>query len=202
MVPMSSTDSLSSPSPSPSVVSASDGRLLLRVANESIAHGLAHSQPLAPDPQRYPPSLRQPGASFVTLHLHGELRGCIGSLEAHRPLLADVAHNAFAAAFRDPRFSPLRIDELLPLQIHLSILSAPVPMAFASQDDLLAQLRPGVDGLILADLGRRGTFLPAVWESLPDRQQFLAHLKAKAGLPADHWSNTLRVWRYTTQSIP
>ncbi len=174
---------------------------MLALARDSIRHGLATGRPLEVDVTAFDPELRKPGASFVTLDAHGRLRGCIGSLEAYRPLVVDVADNAFNAAFRDPRFPPVREDEFEDLRIHVSVLSPPEPLQFRDEADLLAQLRPGVDGLILEDRGRRGTFLPSVWEPLPDRREFLAHLKLKAGLPPDHWSPTLRVWRYTTESF-
>ncbi len=176
-------------------------RTLLAVARESIRHGLETGRPLTVDVSAFDPALQKERASFVTLNERGELRGCIGSLEAYRPLVADVAENAFNAAFRDPRFPPVTPDEFDALRIHISVLSPPEPMEFRDEADLLAQIRPGIDGLILEDAGRRGTFLPSVWEQLPDRRQFLAHLKLKAGLPPDHWSPTLRVWRYTTESF-
>lgn len=177
-------------------------RILLRnIAQESVQYGLQHGQPLPVDVARYPRPLREPGASFVTLNKYGALRGCIGSLEAHRPLVEDVAHNAYAAAFGDPRFPAVSATELPSLAFHLSILTPAVPMQFESETDLLGQIRPGIDGLVLEDGWHRGTFLPSVWESLPDATQFLQHLKQKAGLPADYWSNTLAVSRYTTESF-
>jgi AmmeMemoRadiSam system protein A len=133
--------------------------------------------------------------------MHGELRGCIGSLEAYRPLVEDVAHNAYAAAFSDPRFTPLSETELIDVEFHISVLTPAAPMHFESEADLLSQLRPGIDGLVLEDAGHRGTFLPSVWESLPDAAQFLQHLKMKAGLPADYWSDNLKVSRYTSESF-
>jgi AmmeMemoRadiSam system protein A len=151
--------------------------------------------------QEYPQSLQVIRASFVTLNLHGELRGCIGHLDAVEPLVQDVADNAFSAAFRDPRFPPLGARELPAVRIHVSILTPSWPIEFSSERDLLAQLRPGVDGLILQDGSARGTFLPSVWESLPEPEQFLAHLKRKAGLPMNHWSDQLKVWRYETESF-
>lgn len=173
---------------------------LLGIARQSIEYGLQHHRPLPVTPAEHPPFDRQ-GASFVTLHRQGALRGCIGSLEAHRPLLLDIADNAYAAAFRDPRFPPLQPQEFDDLEIAVSLLSAPEAMSFDNQPALLEQIRPGIDGLILQDGPRRGTFLPSVWESLPDRADFLAQLKLKAGLPADHWSDSTRVWRYTTESF-
>lgn len=144
--------------------------------------------------------LAAPGASFVTLTRHGRLRGCIGSLTAHRPLAEDVRHNAHAAAFADGRFLPLAAPELDGLQIEVSVLSQSEPLAFHSEADALRQLRPGVDGLVLRWRDHRSTFLPQVWEELPDREDFLNHLKRKAGLPEDFWSDKLRLRRYTVTS--
>jgi len=175
--------------------------LLLAVAWESIRHGLAVGAPLQPDLDRYPDLLRAPRAAFVTLHRRGALRGCIGHLEASQPLVLDVADNAFAAAFRDPRFGRLEPWELEDLELDCSVLTPPEPMTFQDEPDLLRQLRPQVDGLILEDGWARGTFLPAVWESLPEPRQFLNELKRKAGLPANHWSETLKVSRYQTESF-
>ena len=174
---------------------------LLDIARRSIAHGLEHGRALTPDPADYDPTLQRPGATFVTLHLHGQLRGCIGSLEPYRSLVEDVAANAFAAAFRDPRFPPLSAQEQDQLALDISVLSPARPMSFSSEQELLDQLRPGIDGLILEDGPRRGTFLPSVWEQLPEPQAFLHHLKQKAGLPAGYWSTDIRVSRYTTESF-
>ena len=129
--------------------------------------------------------LQQPGATFVTLTQDGSLRGCIGSLQASRPLGLDVAENALGAAFRDPRFAPISAQEWPRCRVEVSLLSAPKLVAFADEADLLAQLVPGEDGVILEAEGRRATFLPQVWESLPDKRQFLRELARKAGLPAD-----------------
>lgn len=181
--------------------SASERALLLRVAHASIANGLQTGKPLAVMAADYPAPLTEQRASFVTLTHAGELRGCIGSLEARRMLVEDVASNAFAAAFRDPRFPPLQMQEFAVLDIQVSVLGTPEPVAFASEQELLENLRPGVDGLIMEEKHARGTFLPSVWESLPQPEDFLRHLKLKAGLPADYWSATLRVWRYTTESF-
>ena len=175
--------------------------LLREIALESVRHGLKYGKHLPVETSRYPRTLQAPGASFVTLKSHGQLRGCIGSLEAHQPLINDVAYNAYAAAFSDPRFPPLSEDELEGLEFHISVLTPAVPMEFESEQDLLEQIRPGIDGLVLEDGYNRGTFLPAVWESLPDKTSFLQHLKLKAGLPPDHWSDSIRVLRYTTESF-
>jgi AmmeMemoRadiSam system protein B/AmmeMemoRadiSam system protein A len=140
------------------------------------------------------------GAAFVTLEKNGELRGCIGSLAAYRPLDHDIAENAFAAAFRDPRFTPLSPEELDEIDISISVLTEPELMVFKSEEDLVAQIRPGVDGLILTEGQNRGTFLPSVWEHYPESAAFLNHLKMKAGLPSTYWSGTLKVERYQTIS--
>lgn len=140
--------------------------------------------------------LREQRASFVTLTLGARLRGCIGSLDAHRPLGEDVAANARAAALRDPRFPPLTAAELDRVRVEVSVLSSPSLLAFGDHDELVAQLRPGIDGLILACDGRRGTFLPQVWEQLPEPETFLAHLKQKAGVPATTRTTRCTVWRY------
>ena len=142
------------------------------------------------------PELAEPGATFVTLTQKGQLRGCIGSLEAHRPLATDVAENAIAAAFRDPRFAPLSSQEFPQTRVEVSLLTPPEPFAVLDEADALARLRPGTDGLILSYGGRRATFLPQVWDSLPDPQEFVAQLKLKAGLPADFWHQRLTLARY------
>ena len=174
---------------------------LLAVAKASIEHGLQTGYPLMINLADYPRALTEHRATFVTLELHQQLRGCIGRLEATRPLIEDVAENAFLAAFQDPRFPPLARDELTKLEIHISLLTANVPMIFCSEQDLLSQLQPKIDGLILVDGHQRGTFLPSVWEQLPEPKQFLRHLKQKAGLAADYWSDTIKVYRYQTESI-
>jgi AmmeMemoRadiSam system protein A len=180
---------------------ARDRQSLLEIAATSIRNGLETGQPLAVNVTEFSEALQHQGASFVTLNINDELRGCIGSLEAHRPLVQDVADNAFAAAFRDPRFAPLTSAEYPQLEYHISILTPAEPMTFTSEADLIRQLRPGVDGLILSDRGRRGTFLPSVWEGLKEPHDFFRHLKMKAGLPPDHWSDTLQIERYTVEEF-
>ena len=176
-------------------------KLLVDIAWQSLRHGLTHGRPIQVDAAQFDKTLSAPAASFVTLQRHGQLRGCIGSLEAHQPLVADVAQNAFSAAFRDPRFPPLDQRELEGLSLEISVLSIPETLVFSSEQDLLRQLRPGIDGLILEDRGQRGTFLPSVWGSLPEPADFLRQLKRKAGLPGDYWSESLRIWRYTTEKF-
>lgn len=175
--------------------------ILLDLARASIRHGVQRGRALTVTAEGLPADLSAPRASFVTLQKGGSLRGCIGSLEAWRPLAVDVAENAFAAAFRDPRFPPVRGDEVDNLEIHLSLLTPAIAMVFSSEADLLGQLQPGVDGLILQDGPHRGTFLPSVWAELPSSRLFLSHLKRKAGLPADYWSPSVRIWRYLTEMI-
>ncbi|HEX7953926.1 MAG TPA: AmmeMemoRadiSam system protein B [Burkholderiales bacterium] len=141
--------------------------------------------------------LRRPGATFVTLKHGGELRGCIGSLGAQRRLIDDVSANARAAAFADPRFPPLRFEELGPMRVEVSLLSELHPMSFRDEAHALSQLRPGIDGIVLESGGRRGTFLPQVWDTLPEPVSFLTALKRKAGLPPDFWDAGTRLSRYT-----
>ena len=178
-----------------------DREALLRIAGKSVAEGLYTGHPLKMEIARCSPALARPGACFVTLKIAGRLRGCIGSLEAWRPLAEDCAENAFAAAFRDPRFPLVTEPEYPRLNYHISVLSPVTEMTFTSENDLLAQLHSGVDGLVLEDRGYRGTFLPSVWDELADPKDFLDHLKQKAGLPRDYWSDTVRIFRYTVENI-
>ena len=141
--------------------------------------------------------LHAAGASFVTLKKRAELCGCIGTLEARRPLAADVSANAAAAAFRDPRFAPLRHAEFDAVRIEVSVLSPHEAIDCRDEAAALAQLRPGGDGVVFECDGRRATFLPQVWEQLPDPRLFLSQLKQKAGLPHDFWSPRVRLARYT-----
>ncbi len=171
--------------------------ILRQVAMDSIRHGLSRDRPLPVGPGSYPAPLEEPGAVFVTLEREGRLRGCIGSYLARRPLVEDVAENAFAAAFLDPRFRPLSREEMDGLELHISLLTPPVPVEAANRGELLATLRPGVDGLLLEDPPHRATFLPQVWEALPDPEEFLDQLFTKGGLARGHWSPTLRFHRYT-----
>ena len=171
------------------------GATLLTLARNAIAAKLGLSQAEAGDL----PELHQPGATFVTLTRHGQLRGCIGSLEAWRSLLTDVQDNALSAAFRDPRFTPLDASEFATTRIEVSLLTAPQPMSFTSEANALAQLRPEIDGVIFSAGRHRATFLPQVWEQLPTPAVFMAHLKQKAGLPPDYWGSDVRIERYQVQ---
>jgi AmmeMemoRadiSam system protein A len=174
---------------------------LLHLAKDSILHTLRTGTPLKVNLTGLAPDLTEKRATFVTLQKQGQLRGCIGMLAAVRPLAEDIARNAHAAAFEDPRFPPVSAHEVDELEIHLSLLTPAEPMRFESEQDLLRQIRPGVDGLILSEGTRRGTFLPSVWEQLPEPLEFLRHLKRKAGLPMDYWSDTVQVDRYRTEMI-
>ena len=148
-----------------------------------------------------PPLLAAPGAAFVTLRRNGQLRGCIGSPLARRPLVVDVVEHAFNAAFRDPRFPRLHLLELPGLDLSVSVLTPPEPMRFDDDAGLLAQLRPGIDGLIIKDAGRRALFLPAVWEEIGDPRQFLIALKLKAGLRMEHFSHTFTARRFRSIEV-
>ncbi|GMQ90392.1 MAG: hypothetical protein BMS9Abin10_0764 [Gammaproteobacteria bacterium] len=183
------------------MLSPADRRALLQLAETSIEKGLGGER-LRVEPGDYSPVLQQPGASFVTVRIRRELRGCIGTLEHERVLVIDVVKNAYAAAFRDPRFAPLSRAEFKHLHVHISVLGRPQPIEFTCERDLVEQLRPGVDGIILQEGSCRATFLPAVWESLPEPQEFMQQLKCKAGLAADYWSDKITVQRYIAESIP
>jgi len=189
------------PSADANLLEPAQRRILLALARESIEHGLREGRPIPVDLSGYPPVLAERRAAFVTLHDRGALRGCIGHLQAIQPLVLDVAENAFAAAFRDPRFPPLTEPELADLAIEISVLSPPEPLTFGSEEEQLQMIEPGRDGLILEAGNARGTFLPTVWESLPQPRDFLRHLKQKAGLRPDYWSDDIRISRYRTESF-
>lgn len=169
------------------------GRTLLALARAAIARelGVAHE---ADDGA---PWLGVPAATFVTLTQSGRLRGCIGSLVARRSLVVDVRSNAVAAAFSDPRFAPLAAAEYYRTEVEVSLLSPPESLAAGSEDEAFALLRPGVDGVVFEYGARRSTFLPQVWDQLPDPAVFMSHLKRKAGLPTDFWDSEVRLQRYT-----
>lgn len=169
------------------------GRILLPIARAAIARKLG--QMLSANEEGG--WLQERSACFVTLTQNGQLRGCIGTLEAYRPLLQDVKANAEAAAFQDPRFAPLTLAELGATEVEVSLLSAMQDMTFGSEGEALAQLRPEVDGIVF-EYGRyRSTFLPQVWEQLPDPAEFMAHLKYKAGLSPSFWAQEVKLSRYT-----
>ncbi len=179
-----------------------DKALLLKLARDALVEGVsgARLQPL--DLGMLPELLRQPGASFVTLTHQGELRGCVGTLEAYLPLAEDVREHTLAAAFNDYRFPPVRPDEVDGLQIEVSYLTSPEELDYEDSQDLLERLRPGVDGVIIYHDMRRATFLPQVWEKLPEPAQFLDHLCSKMGVEAGFWRyKKLRILTYQVEDF-
>lgn len=176
-------------------------KLLFQLAWQSLEHGLEHGSALEPSLADLPKAVRVPAACFVTLHKHGELRGCIGSLQATEPLARAVAHSAFSAGFRDPRFPPLHRNELGQLELEISVLGPMQDMNVSTEQQLLAALRPGVDGLLLEEQWRHAVYLPSVWEQLPDPLQFVQQLKLKGGWRADYWSSAMRARRFQTELI-
>ena len=179
-----------------STESANAGAILLPISRAAISTALGHPCAATEDALW----LQEAGACFVTLTQHGQLRGCIGSLQAHRSLLADLKSNAVAAAMHDPRFAPLTLTEQGHTDIEVSLLSRLQPLHFASEADALAQLRPGIDGVVFEFERYRSTFLPQVWEQLPTATEFMAHLKQKAGLPADLWDGDMRLAVYQVET--
>jgi AmmeMemoRadiSam system protein A len=175
------------------------GQPLLDIARRSIAHGLQHGQPLPIAADEFPAPLREQRATFVTLTKNRQLRGCIGTTEAVDPLVVSVAKNAYASAFSDPRFPPLAAEEFPHIHISVSLLTPPAELPFSSEHDLINQLRPGIDGLIIAQGRYRATFLPSVWESLPEPADFLAQLKKKASIPPS--LPVALAWRYTAETL-
>ena len=171
------------------------GQVLLPLARSAIAGRLKQPAPSVGEAGW----LDDEAASFVTLTIAGRLRGCIGTLIAYRALRDDVTANAVAAAFRDPRFAALSAAEYPGIEVEVSVLSVLEPMAFSSRADALAQLRPGIDGVIFALGNRRSTFLPQVWEQLPEPVEFMARLKLKAGLPGNYWGPEVRLERYAVK---
>jgi len=174
------------------------GNILLNLARNAIAEQLNLDVGFQAANEAW---LHEARASFVSLHKKSTLRGCIGSLVAHRPLGEDVRANAVAAAFHDPRFAPLSADEFDAIDIEVSVLSTPEKITFSDENALLRQLRPNFDGLILSYGHQRGTFLPQVWQQLPQPAQFLAHLKQKAGLSPDFWHPDIEISRYTVEAF-
>ncbi len=172
-----------------------------RANDKPVQHHLTEESVSNTSVDRSAPWLQEPGACFVTLMQHGQLRGCIGSLEPRHSLLADVEANARAAAFYDPRFELLSVAEFEKTDIEISLLSPAQPLTFIDEEDALAQLRPGIDGVVLECGHLRSTFLPQVWEQLPTPREFIAHLKVKAGLSADSWPDEIRLACYTVRKF-
>lgn len=174
---------------------------LLKTARQALTSRITKGKPPHLDTDSFAQPLRTHGAAFVTLQKDGKLRGCIGSLTAHQPLIADVVENTQKSATEDPRFPPVTAEELDRITLKIAVLSPSEPMPVTDEADLLSKVHPGRDGLILSDKGRRGVFLPMVWDSLPEPQEFLAALKQKAGLPRDHWSDTLQIRRFCAEGF-
>jgi AmmeMemoRadiSam system protein A len=174
---------------------------LLSTARQAIHHGLVHENRYEVEHGGLSPALIEPRATFVTLHINEQLRGCIGNLEPYEALVDSVAHNAHSAAFHDSRFSPLTEQEFEQIAIHIAILNQPEPISFDDEEHLLSQLRPNIDGLVLKARSHKATFLPAVWEQLPSPIQFLNHLKKKAGLAENYWHTEISVERYTVEQF-
>lgn len=174
---------------------------LLQIAREAVFHRLTRSGDLNINLDHFPAELKVARATFVTLNIEGRLRGCIGSLQAHRELVRDVAGNALSAAFSDPRFKPMTLPEFDCTEVHLSILSPPAVLPITGRADLIANLRPGIDGLIIEEAGRRATYLPSVWNQLKDPELFVSELRAKAGLPREGWGASTRAFVYQTEEF-
>ncbi len=184
-------------------LSREEQSLLLNIAGDSVNYGIKFHREIDLNLDHFPPSLHINGATFVTVKLQGKLRGCIGQLDPIRPLALDVSHNAFHAAFRDPRFPPLSADESPHCSISISLLSPLEKLpAGLGEEALLDLLQENIHGLVLEEHGRRATFLPSVWKIIPDRREFLQRLRGKAGFDEQHHSSTANYFRYTTFTWP
>ena len=182
--------------------SISEKHWLLALARKSIGHFLKTSDRLTVNPSDCPERLREKAGCFVTLTISGQLRGCIGHIEAIQPLFKDVIENATAAAFDDPRFPPLDKSELDEVEIEVSVLSKPTDLDYKNADDLVKKLRPGKDGVILRKGAYGATFLPQVWDQIKSPEDFLSHLSAKAGLEPDEWrKGELRIQTYSVEAF-
>ena len=185
----------------PVLVAEAHRPTLVAVAREAVRSGLAGEQPASPELSSVPPALRAPAATFVTLRRRGELLGCIGTMQPRRPLVVDVAHNAAAAAFADPRLPPVTWDDYAEMSVKISVLGPLQLLPVRSRSELARAVRPGIDGLLVTSEGHRGTFLPSVWEQVSDPEEFLTLLWHKAGLQADEWPADLVVHRYRTDEF-
>lgn len=178
------------------MLAVEEQKQLQAIARKSIKNGFSTGSPLTLENNHSSTALQAIRASFVTLTLNQNLRGCVGSLEAHRPLIEDVAINAFSSAFKDPRFTPLTSEELAKVSIEISVLTPMEPMTVTDEQDLLNQLQPGIDGLLIDDGHHRATFLPQVWSQLPEPALFLNQLKRKAGMSQNNWPTSIQCFRY------
>lgn len=174
---------------------------LLRVAAQSIVSGFERGRSLRIRESRYPDDLRQNGATFVSIYHNGMLRGSVGSTEPSRSILEDIAENAYAAAFQDFRFAPLSEEEIKEAEISISFLTPKTPLKFSSETELMQMLQPHTDGLVLRERANKGLFLPSVWDTFSTPSEFLVQLKRKAGLPADYWSSTVKIYRFEVIDI-
>ena len=179
-----------------------DRRTLLGVARTALAHGVDTGAMLSVDVARYPARLQRERGCFVTLRGGDDaLRGCVGSLRPRRPLVAEVARSAFMAGFRDPPLGPLTAEELPSHHVYITVVSTPEPLVVGSEAELLRRLRPHIDGVILREGAQLSTFLPDVWATLPEPEDFVRHLKVKGGWDAEYWSDTMCVELYQTVSF-
>jgi uncharacterized protein len=178
-----------------------DKQTILKTARHAIQYGLLYHKAPHLELEKYSPQLQTFRATFVTLNESDQLRGCIGSLKAYQPLIQDVAEHAYAAAFKDPRFSPVNHIEEPLIHISISILSEPVEIKFDSEEDLLAKVVPNQDGLILRYNSNNGTFLPSVWKQIQEPKAFINQLKLKAGLSQEFWHSDIKVLRYSCDTI-
>lgn len=178
-----------------------DKQVILKTARHAIQYGLTYNKVPHLELESYSQALQQPGASFVTLKETGKLRGCIGTLQSHQPLIQDIAEHAYAAAFEDPRFTPVNSIEEPVIHISVSILSTPEPMEFEDEDDLISQIVAGEDGLIFKYKSHKATYLPSVWEQLSEPREFFTQLKLKAGVSGGFWSDEVEVLRYSALTI-
>lgn len=181
--------------------SADDQKTLLELANTVISYGIEFGVSMHINPNEYPLNLQANCATFVTIKIDGDIRGCIGTLKPYQSLVEDVAEHAYKAAFEDPRFPPISRREAEKCNVSISVLSEPEEIEFDTQDDLVSKLQPGVDGLILEAGEHTSTFLPQVWDDIEDPSDFLRGLKMKLGMRQDYWSHAVKAKRYTTQSI-
>jgi uncharacterized protein len=176
----------------------SQRQTILQIARDAIMQSFLGNKDIQINLKLFPAELLEKKGTFVTLNINGKLRGCIGSLSPQRPLIVDIIHNAQAAAFHDPRFKALSIEEFKQIEIHVSILTDARAMQVNSREELLAQLRPGEDGIILKENGKSATYLPSVWEKIPEPENFINELRRKAGLEPKGWDESTQVLRYGT----
>lgn len=183
-------------------INSEEQEILLDFAYAAIVASAGEGSFPSIEPNSLPPQLSEPGASFVTLNIAGKLRGCMGTIEPKLPLAEDVIKNASSAAHHDPRFPAVTLEEIDLIEIEVSVLTTPEILLFNSSEDLLSQLKPAIDGVILKKGIRRATFLPQVWKKVDDTEDFLTRLCLKANLTHDAWcSEELEILTYTVKSF-